>query len=426
MKRMLVALVAALLGATPALAQSEQDVDRLEQRAEDIVAAMSGEGEYRETFADLFVSAVPESQFITIKAQLESQFGALIGVEQVDPLGPASAAITIRFERGLASGQFSIEDGEPHEVTGFVLRDIRAINDSTDQLLAEIAALPGETGVLIAPLGQGAQPLAASNADRQFGLGSTFKLYVLSALGHAIARGEHSWDEVVPLTQRSYPSGQLQDWPQGSPLTLHTLATLMISISDNTATDQLIAVLGREAVEAELVASGHSDPARSIPFLTTREMFLMKSVDNVDPGEYVASGTERRRELLEFLSGVDAETADVLAAFTGGPNALDIEWFASPDDLAGVLRRIVALEDQTLLDVLAVNPAISPAMQDEWAYAGYKGGSEPGVLNLTWLLRHEAGQWQVVTLSWNDTENPVDEQAFELLAMRAIALASAD
>ena len=425
MKRLPILLLAACLGASPALAQTAQETQRLEQRADDIVAAMSGEGVYADTFADAFITAVPEASFTAIKTQLESQFGALIGLSEVQPVDARTAAISIRFERGLASGQFSLEPAEPYEVTGFVLRDIRAIDDSVEQLLADLSALPGDTGLLISPLSESAEPFAASNPHQQFGLGSTFKLYVLSALGQAIARGEHSWDEVVPLTQRSYPSGQLQDWPEGAPVTLQTLATLMISISDNTATDQLIAVLGREAVEAEVIASGHADPSRNVPFLTTRELFLLKSVDNVDPGEYVASGVDRRRELLDFLSGVDADTADVMAAFTGGPNALDIEWFASPEDLAGVLRRIVALEDETLFDIMAVNPAMSQAMQDDWAFAGYKGGSEPGVLNLTWLLRDDAGEWHVVTLSWNDPEDPVDDQAFQLLAMRAIALAAA-
>ena len=65
-------------------------------------------------------------------------------------------------------------------------------------------------------------------------IGSTFKLYVLSALSHAIARGEHRWDEVVTLNQRSFPSGQMQDWPRSTPVTLQTLATMMIAISDNT------------------------------------------------------------------------------------------------------------------------------------------------------------------------------------------------
>lgn len=424
MKRFLILCLALCLQAGPALAQTAEDAERLEQRAEDILAAMGGEAVYDEVFADPFVASVPAAQFTAIQGQIESQFGPLIGIESVEPVTPNGADIAIRFERGLASGRFTLESAEPFEVTGFLLTDVRPIGDSVEQLLADVAALAGETGLLVTPLAEGARPLAASNADQQFAIGSTFKIYVLSALAHSIAAGERNWNDVVLLSERSYPSGQLQNWPLGSPVTLQTLATLMISNSDNTATDQLIAVLGREAVEAELVASGHSDPPATLPFLTTREMFVLKSMTNVDPNQYLASDIEARREALDFLRGIEPDMSAVMLAFTGGPNVIEIEWFASPSDLARLLQRLATLEDETALGVLAVNPSLSDAMLDEWDYAGYKGGSEPGVLNLTWLLRSESDGWQLVTLSWNNSESVLDDARLELLAMRAITLAN--
>ena len=71
-------------------------------------------------------------------------------------------------------------------------------------------------------------------------------------LREEVEAGRRAWDEVVRLEEawKSLPSGLLQGWPEGSPLTLHTLAALMISLSDNTATDALIALLGRERLEA--------------------------------------------------------------------------------------------------------------------------------------------------------------------------------
>lgn len=424
MKRILPALLVLMAVCTPAFAQTAEEAERLEQRAEDILAAMAGEAVYDEVFADQFIQAVPATQFTAIKGQIESQFGPLIGIESVEAVSPGGANIAIRFERGLASGQFALESGEPYEVTGFLLTDVQPIGDSAEQLLADMAALPGETGVLVTSLVSGIEPLAAHNADQQFAIGSTFKIYVLSALAHSIAAGERNWDDVVHLSERSYPSGQLQDWPLGAPITLHTLATLMISNSDNTATDQLITLLGRAAVEEELVAAGHSDPSATLPFLTTREMFLLKSTTNIDPSEYLGADIDWRRDALDFLGDVEPDLAQVMAAFTGGPNVIEIEWFASPTDLARLLQRLAALEDDTALGVLSVNPSMSDSMQGEWDYAGYKGGSEPGVLNLTWLLRDEVSGWQVVTLSWNNPEDVVDNPRLEMLGMRAIALAS--
>jgi len=409
--------------ATPALAQDAEQAERLEQRAEDIVAAMRDEAQYDAVFADDFVNAVPEAQFRMIQQQIEGQFGSMVGVDSVEPANPFGANIAIRFERGMASGQFVLEPGEPYEVTGFRLSELRPMGDSFEQWLSDVEALPGQAGVLVTRVGE-AEPLAAYNASQHFAIGSTFKLYVLSALARSIAAGERDWDDTVPLSMRSYPSGMMQTWPDGAPVTLHTLATLMISISDNTATDQLIAILGRDAVEAEVVASDHGEPQATFPFLTTRELFLLKSGSEVDADEYLTSDVDWRRAALERLATIERDADQVEAAFTGGPNAIEVEWLASPTDIARLFQRIVATEDETALDILAVNPSLTPAMRGEWAYAGYKGGSEPGVLNLSWLLRDEVGDWFAVTMSWNNAETVVDESTFELLAMRAVSLAA--
>ncbi|MFB0611442.1 serine hydrolase [Aurantiacibacter poecillastricola] len=419
MIRRSLAICALLLSPIPAAAQSEGDIER---RAEDIETALRGEATYNEVFADSFVNAVPQTQFEAILGQIESQFGPLVGIESVTPVSPNGADIAIRFERGIASGSFVLEATEPFEVAGFVLNDMRPVGDTVEQLQQDLAALPGETSLLVTRLDE-AKPIAARNADRQFAIGSTFKLYVLSALARSIAAGERNWHDVVSLTQGSFPGGQLQNWPAGAPVTLHTLASLMISNSDNTATDQLIVELGREAVEAEVVAAGHSDPEATFPFLTTREMFVLKSGDTANLGQYAAAGTPERLAVLQELAELERSDGEVQAAFTGGPVAIDIEWFASANDLASLFRRITALEDETALEILAINPAMPPPMRDEWDYVGYKGGSEPGVLNLTWLLRDMAGEWQAVTLSWNNPEAAVAEPTLNLIAMRAIALA---
>ncbi|RIV88838.1 serine hydrolase [Aurantiacibacter zhengii] len=418
------AILAVLIVASPAaaLAQDAEETARLEQRAEDIVAAMRGEAVYDEVFADNFASAVPEAQFEAIQGQIEAQFGPLIGVETVEAVAPAGARIAIRFERGRASGSFALEADAPYEVTGFRLSEMTPIGDTVAQFLEDVDALPGEVGLLVSRLGE-TNPLAARNADQQYAIGSTFKLYVLSALAHSIANGERGWSDVVTLTERSFPSGELQRWPQGAPITLQTLATLMISNSDNTATDQLILELGRDVVEAEVVASGHANPEATFPFMTTREMFVLKSGDEVDAGQYLGSDIASRRQALASLRGVERDMDAVLAAFTGGPNMIEVEWLASPDDLASLLQRLVALGDETAFQIMGVNTALTPAMQDEWDYVGYKGGSEPGVLNLSWLLRDEAGDWTVATFSWNNPEEEVDQSTLEMLAMRAVALA---
>src|SRR3546814_11614128 len=74
----------------------------------------------------------------------------------------------------------------------------------------------------------------------------------------------------------------------------------MISVSDNSAADTLIHLLGRESIEARMVAAGHSTPSRNIPFLTTVEAFALKGNNFAD-------------QRAAFLAGHDAAQRRVIA-----------------------------------------------------------------------------------------------------------------
>lgn len=393
----------------------------LEASAEGIVAVFRGEKAPAEIYSPAFLAAVPEAQLEALHQQLVAQFGALQGVAGVEPQGANKAIVSLRFERAIARGSMQL-DAEGL-VAGLLINQFEPIDDSAAKIAADIAALPGETSVYYAPLAEGTEPIVAVNADEQFAIGSTFKLYVLSALARQIAAGEHSWDKVVPLSTHSLPSGVMQNWPEGAPVTLHTLATLMISISDNTATDQLIKIVGRDAVAEELRASGHSAPATTLPFLTTLELFGLKG-DLARGRAYAAAGEKEQARLIEaFATEIAGDPDKIVKPTFTRPTAIDsLEWFASGRDLAGLLRRIVELDDPTAREIMAVTPAVTEPKRADWSYIGYKGGSEPGVLNLTWLLRDKADEWRILTMSWNNPDAPVEPAAFELIAQRILSL----
>ena len=410
------AIAALVFLATP-LAAAAQDV---EQRAREIVEVMQGEAIYTDVFDETFTSRVSEEQFSANFAQAERQYGPLVGLDSVEPTSPTAANIAIRFERGIAWGVFNLAGEPPYRVAGFLVTNVGPADDSTEKLLADIQALPGETSILITPL-DGGEPLLSYNADRHLGIGSTFKLYILSTLARQVAAGERSWSDVVPITTISHPSGASRDWPEGAPVTLHTLATLMISVSDNTATDNLLSAVGRGAVEAEVAASGHSDPALLVPFMSTREMIVLKIGGDLEA--YRAADAAGRLAALEATADSKIDMFEFMTAFTGPPIALDIEWLVSGEDMTNLMRRIRELDDPTAREIMAVNTAVTDSLSGDWQYIGFKGGSEPGVLNLSWLLQDHAGEWHVVTLSWNNSDAAVDLEAFRALARRAIALA---
>lgn len=395
----------------------------LEMRADQVVAIVNGELAPDDIFTDGFLRAVPPEQLAAISQQLTGQFGAAIAVESLAPPEGTRASLAIRMERAIAKGGIAIDPSDSDKISELLFQTFEPIDDSADKIEADLAALPGEVTWWFGPLDDLQPPIMARGAGDQMALGSTFKLYVLATLAREVAEGKRSWSDVVQMGEpRSFPSGQMQDWPADTSVTLETLATMMISISDNTATDALIRVLGRDTVYQTLVASGHSEPELNNPFMMTREMFLLKAGPASRLNTYQMVDAAGRTQILGTIEDTPLTLNEVGAAFSGGPIALDVEWFASAADLAALFAYMRETADPRAFEVMAVNPSMPSQVEAKWAYAGYKGGSEPGVLNLTWLLTDADGLDRALVLSWTNTEANLNEDALELIAQRILQL----
>jgi Beta-lactamase enzyme family len=138
-------------------------------------------------------------------------------------------------------------------------------------------SLAPDVSLLLASMSNGSwQPVHSIEPNTAVPFGSVLKLYVLYALGEAVAAGKVRWDQPLTLTAKvkSLPSGVLQNEADGTQITALDAATKMITISDNTAADMLINLVGRSAVEEALSTTGMSDPDLN-RLLTTRETFIL-------------------------------------------------------------------------------------------------------------------------------------------------------
>ncbi|MEE4154207.1 MAG: serine hydrolase [Erythrobacter sp.] len=419
----LAALLAVTLMPEEAAAQSSASAPAtpLGQRAQDLVEVMNGTAVAEEVFTPDFLAAIPYAQIEAIAGELTDGFGPATGVEGVTPRSAATGIVRLRLERGIAEFSVSLDPAQGHRINGLRVEEVTPVGDTPADLLAELQALPGDVSAYFGPL-DGAPGMIALDPEAQMPLGSTMKLYVLAQLGREIATGQRAWGDVVRLDQRSYPSGQLQDWPLGTPVTLHTLASLMISISDNTATDQLIRVLGQEAMADILRDSGHTAPRLNAPWLTTRELFQLKGGNRDRRRAYVRGDAERREQILAGIKDDPVSLDAINAALASGPVALEIEWFASTADLARLFRLMRDECDPAVFEIMAINPNATPAARSGWNYVGYKGGSEPGVLNLTWLLTDSTGRDWALALSWSNPDEPVDESRLNFIGQRILSL----
>jgi len=432
--KVIVMLGAMLLAAQPSFArplpQAAPDAaiaaaPMLRTRLGQLVTLLNGGGSYDALFSPAFRQAIPQAQFRTYVDQLKAQGGTATGVESITPSTPWQATVTIGYQRIVATMLVAVDPAAPHAITGLRITTAEPRNDSLARLQADFARLHGSAGFGIYALGDGgATPVAELNGETAAPLGSAFKLWVLAEAAREVAAGERHWDDVLRVGRHSLPSGILQDWPENAPVTLQTLATLMISISDNTAADTLLTALGQDKVGTMVRAIGVADSALTLPVLTTMQAFELKAPAHAALADAWAKDTpEARARLLADNAASFAATPIDPAMFGGTPLRTDsVEWFASPRDMAKTLNWLRLHGDDTTRAILAINHGTDPATAGAFAYVGFKGGSEPGVITLNYLVRSKAGRWYAVTGNWHDPKAIVSTPDFAALMNRALRL----
>ena len=113
-----------------------------------------------------------------------------------------------------------------------------------EAVMSRLEELPGRIGLYYRNLATGEE--LSFHADEAFESASVIKLPVYAAIEKLAAEGSVSWAETILCTDADkVPScGALQFFPDGTKVDLRTLCALMITISDNTATNLLLRRFG--------------------------------------------------------------------------------------------------------------------------------------------------------------------------------------
>ena len=368
-------------------------------------------------FDPAFLAQEPAGQVVVLAQQLA--FGAPFSAADYAPQADVNSAQAV-FEGRLATFKVAIVVGaaSPNLITGL---QIMATSNPTPtatwaQIDAAVAGLAPEHSLYAGEITAfGCQPIHTLNAGQPLASGSTLKLYVLGELARQIQAGKASWDETLAVRddwKSPFNTGTMQNEKAGTTHTLLEYAQKMISISDNTAADHLIHRLGRQNVEAKMAAMGLAELSRNIPFLTTRDLFVLKATKNATlRAQYLAADADGRRALLDGPVAASPIASTDFADWTTPRDIDTIEFFASTGDLCWAMSALHQMAGKPGLsqiqDVLAINPAmdVDPSI---WTYVGYKGGSEPGVLQMTWLLRRADNRWFAVSLTMDDPTTAKD------------------
>ena len=360
----------------------------------------------------------------------------------------AANAILVGTDGGRLEVEITVSEDAPNLIEGLSIGpqisefpgDVTV--EAIDVTLADLAP---QSSLAVFDVTDGACEIVHEiRADEQILLGSVFKLWVLAALAHEVSEGNAGWDETLAVTDelRSNPAGEIYQLESGTEVSLEELAELMISISDNTATDMLLDRLGRDSVGTVLERVGVADPSANRPMLSTGNLFALK-FDPAEPtaADYRTLDEAGRRALLAELDAAvhpwvaeDLGVEDFEAIITADgappidqPRDFDLEWFATPLDLCRTLVYLSELADTEGLEpvapILELNAGQGlPFDRERWPTIRFKGGSEPGVLAGAWWFEGNDGQRHVVAGGANNPAALLDETAVVLTLASAIEL----
>ncbi|GGC57150.1 serine hydrolase [Hoyosella rhizosphaerae] len=373
-----------------------------------------------------FISAVPQAPLSEelLSSRFTEEFLSQVPVDDINNslldfgrLNPVSIERADEFEMMLivTAGEerlnLAMSVDENNDISGLTLTpagperpDSPESWDEFDDRLDALA--PDSTFVVASVDGDGmCVPVREKRGDDVMPIASVFKLYVLDAVAGAVERGDIEWETTMAVTDelKSWPTGILQDEQAGTEVSVGESVELMMALSDNTATDMLIDLVGAEAVEDSIAASSRN-AERNQPLLTTRDMFILKAVDYPSlADEFVGLDADQRRDFLATtLSETQLPPLSEAQDWTTPRHIDSIEWFGSAEDVCAAYVGLSQRDSEMVDRALSQNDGGIGLDREEFPTVWFKGGSEPGILALSYLVETPEGDRFVISINTRD------------------------
>ncbi len=366
-------------------------------------------------------------------------------VQDIITMTPVSVRVLVGDAADPGDGQFMTLQANYADglITSFGASAFPLNGSSTgaaDQSLSYEAAadkletLAEDVGVLVAEIDADNQcvPLFERNAGTARATASIFKVWVMGALAQAIEDGTVTADQLIALDAANQVlAGTINSEPLGTQFTVSDMATLMLGISDNTATEHVFRLLGRAANESILTQFNYASPDLMLPFLSMNEAFhLYFTVPEADALAFVSGSEQEQRDyvndVLEPLGPVTVFTNSNPSVLVSGT------WQGSPLDVCAAIAGLRQFSD--LGDAI---PEVDRAygaetlvanLRAQWERVWFKGGSLSDgvglrVLTYGWLLESDSrGAYVVIAMGNNDSGGSarIDSAQFASVASRLI------
>lgn len=215
------------------------------------------------------------------------------------------------------------------------------LRQKTEEQIREVLlSSPGLTGVVAVDLTSGEK--IAFNADIAFPQASAIKIPILMEVFKQAHQGKFALSDVLTVKQENLVGGTgiLKDLMDPAPFSIQNLCLLMIALSDNSATNTLIDLVGMANINASLHAMGlkqtrvqrkmiHSDASGRGEENTASPAEAALILQMLYKGEFINKATSG--EILSFLRKIDRGDSRLAA---GVPEEVPIAF--KPGSLNGV------------------------------------------------------------------------------------------
>ena len=288
-----------------------------------------------------------------------------------------------------------------------------------ERLTKIAASFPGKVGIFVRNIEAGEE--VGVNPDEQFPMASTYKVAIMVQVFREAEAGHLSLTERVPLleTDRRLGSGLLPYTTPGLNPTIHDLILLMITLSDNEATDLLLKRVGANNVTAMLRQLGIQDMRVD----RSTEELIGDWLASANPSLRGVSGAEffAHPEKLPDLTREQTERAD--RAFINDPRD-----HTSPKAMTDLLTKIFrgqAASEKSCHDMLEIMQQQQLRTRIhrylEHATVASKNGTIGYVTNDVGIVSVDKRHFAVSVYTLKADSNVTTEQAEELIGRLARA-----
>jgi len=407
------------------LSQGSTSTGEITQHFSENFLQNAASAEQMRDLIDNLRAAVPNAKAIDMITVTPNFIRAIIGLPETPSIG-YFVSLTTEYAQGAAITSFSAS-GYPQTAAFTFPQDS---NLSYGEVRNKFKKMAQNTSMLVANIDSNrCEPVFKHRAKAVMPTASIFKIWVLAALAKAIEDGDIDINSTVKLVESElvFAGATINNVPLGTNIPLVDMSALMMGRSDNTATDHIHELVGRDKIEKITKAFNKNRAHGLTPFLSLNEQFqVLAGLSPQQAQDYADGNDKAQRSILNSLivplgpvTAFTYNNEDILRTSSWRASTLDV-----CNGIAGLRQFDNRSEAFSIIDTSFGAEVVLPTLRRNWDRAWFKGGGLANaqgnyVSTMSWLLESDdRGAHVIVLMANNDDGSGIDLSGMYSLASR--------